>query len=197
MACFNASLFRSKRPGKLSADTGSAYMIWSQHPTRNKATSRRSGLWPGPRAPLPHNPDIPIAVWRECPLAYRGNRPGIHSHHGRLVPSTVGEKGDNQALRNTCHIYDNQALALHPLSVCSQGLGHQQGRKCRGSGHPQMGPLLGQPRRPRDDRRLAGCRPAQASDRRSRRLWPNAPHRASARQSNPRPETRHPSRLIR
>ena len=121
MACFNFSLLRRKSPGRLSADTGSTCMIWSQRPTRNKATSRRSGLSPGLPAPLPHNPDIPIAVRRECPLAYRGNRPDNHSHHGRLVLPTLGEKGDNQAFRNTSHIYDSRALTRHPLSAYSQG----------------------------------------------------------------------------
>ena len=122
MACFNFSLCRSKRPGKLSAYTGSACMIWLQHSTRNKATSRRFGLSPVRLAPPPHNPDIPIAVRRECPLAYRGNRPGIHPHHGRLVLPTAGEKGDNQAFRNTSHTCDSQALTLHPLSACSTGV---------------------------------------------------------------------------
>ncbi len=145
MACFNFLLLRSKSPGRPSADTGSACMMWSQHPTRNKTTFRCSGLSPVRYALLPHNPDIPIAVRRECPLAYRGNRPGIHSRHGHLVPPTAGEKGDTQAFRNTSHIYDSQALTLHPLSACSQGSGRQQARKRRGPGRPQTGRYFGFP----------------------------------------------------
>ena len=132
-------------------------MIWSRHPTRNKATSRCSGLSPVRLAPLPHNPDIPIAVRRECPLAYRGNRPGIHPHHRRLVLPTAGEKEGNQAFRNTCHIFDSVALTLHPSSACSPGSGRQQARKRSGPGRPQMGGFTGlRKQRPRVTIRTVG-----------------------------------------
>jgi hypothetical protein len=119
MASFNFALLRSKSSGKLSADTGSACMIVSCHPTRNKVTSRRLDLSPDLYAPLPYNLDIPIVVRRGCPLAYRGKRLDIHSCHGRLALPPVGEKAENQAFCSTCHICDSQTLVRHPLSICS------------------------------------------------------------------------------
>jgi len=121
MASFNFALLRSKSSGTLSADIGSTCMSLSCHPTRNKATSRGLDLSPDLYAPLPYSLDIPIVVRRECPPAYRGIRPGIHSRHGCFVLPSVGETAENRAFCSTCHIYDSQALARHPLSVCSLG----------------------------------------------------------------------------